>query len=736
MKRIILCADGTGNQGGVTPDTNVFRIFNDVAKKDKNGIKQITYYDKGVGTSSNKILGGITGAFGFGLKRNIRDLYEFLARNYNHGDEIYLFGFSRGAATARAFAGMVQACGLISLYTNADGDPDKRQRKLESKFQKEINEAMEFYVNNGVKSKTSLDVAPPENLTQSWGNTYLPSSKVPIKFIGVWDTVSALGFPKDWSWIFNRFFYALDKASDFVWHHTFYNYQLSEQVENVYHALALDDERRTFHPRVWREEKNPSSIENFLRPQHIEQVWFSGVHSNVGGGYARDGLSFVTLDWMIKRAVVHGLAFKEGVEEAALQDANVHGKFYDSRAGLGIYYRYAPRNIKALCLDTHRVKADSIKIHESVFDRMRQVTENYAPGQLPFRFQIVSSEVDAKARDCQAAKDQQTWNEITENIAKPVDYRRGLYTIFAESSMLVFLFSWYFWVLTPGLEFSGDGDLVRHIADIFQYVVPQFMEGLVTYAVSKYSLIGLSFAAYVYVLYKIRTCLKHQTDFFCRQARDHLINQEPSASNDEWLDSVKTTNQRHKFFLVEGGGLALALFSLLLIVANIFATVQSDRTRNCGDFSGQVVNHVNKCAVKTMVDANQYLNNSGLVLEKGVKYRVDFNEKQRWMDAGQQATPTGWEPAETGVAKFFRKMLARDTNVELFHLMGAIYGECEDGYYCGEEFPIKAGEPFEATASGEFCTFANDLPFMYWNNSEEIEIRISRVSDEACKGED
>ena len=732
MKRIILCADGTGNKGGVTPDTNVFRIFNAVAKTDQNGIRQITYYDKGVGTSSNKFLSSITGAFGFGLNRNIRELYEYLARHYNHGDEIYLFGFSRGAATVRAFAGMVQTCGLLSLYHNPDDGPANRKRKLEADFQKEIDAAMAFYVDHGVQSRTSFKIPIPEKLTKLWGDSYTPSDQVPIKFIGVWDTVSALGFPKDWSWIFNRFFNLLDKTSDAVWPHRFYNYQLSERVENVYHALALDDERRTFHPRVWREEEKPDSNGKLLRPKNIEQVWFSGVHSNVGGGYVRDGLSFVTLNWMIKRAAVYGLAFKKDIAERVDQDANVHGKFYDSRAGLGLYYRYAPRNLEALCIETNKVKPGSIKIHESVFDRMEQVTENYAPGQFPFRFQITKSEVGAQPKACQAAKDPAVWKKVAADIAKYVDGRRRLYTIFAESTLLLFLFSWFFWVITPEFEFSGDGDWQRHLVDVLQYVVPEFMEGLMIYAVANHWVIGLVFAFYAASLYWIHEILKKRTDFSCRQARDHLIVQEPAASNGEGKSSEEAISKHYKFLLVEGAGMILVAISMILISVNLLATFQGEPARICGDFSDQVVKRVSACGATTIVEANQYWNNSGLLLEEGVRYRVDIKDGETWRDARQEATATGWNKPETGLLKLLREMFARDTSKGLFHLLGAVHGKCEDGRACGYQFPIENGKSFMATDSGEFCAFANDLPFMYWNNRGEIEISISRVSEEPC----
>ena len=109
-KNIILCADGTGNKGGYTPSSNVYRIYNAININDN---PQIRFYDNGVGTEKNKYYRGLAGAFGLGFKSNVIDLYVYLSKNYKPGDQVYLFGFSRGAATVRAFTGFIATCGLI-----------------------------------------------------------------------------------------------------------------------------------------------------------------------------------------------------------------------------------------------------------------------------------------------------------------------------------------------------------------------------------------------------------------------------------------------------------------------------------------------------------------------------------------------------------------------------------------------------------------------------------------------
>lgn len=276
-KNIILCSDGTGNKGGYGADTNVFKLYN--AVDIHNAKTQITFYDDGVGTSTNKYIRAVTGAFGLGFGRNIRDFYAFLARNYDPGDDIYLFGFSRGAATVRAFAGMIQECGLLDVDEKFCKSPneDEKLEFDEKKFQALVNKAFKAYekigtdLSKAIEFKTKYAVKDPESA---------PDGELKIKMIGVWDTVSALGFPQDWSWFVNWIFYAVEKLSDLIFPHSFYNYQLNKNVENVHHAIAVDDERKTFHPKVWNETRTD-------RPKNIEQVWFAGVHSNVGGGLSQ-----------------------------------------------------------------------------------------------------------------------------------------------------------------------------------------------------------------------------------------------------------------------------------------------------------------------------------------------------------------------------------------------------------------------------------------------------------------
>jgi len=249
-KNMTLCSDGTGNKGGTGSDTKVFKLYHAI-KGGPNKRDQISIYNNGVGTASFSVLRGIGGATGLGFRRNVRDLYEFASRHNKAGEDIYGFGFSRGAATIRAFASMVYHCGLVQRYMkDAEGNEIVSDEDV---FQGQVDVAMASYVSRAGKSKPIRE----------------GRLKVNIEFLGLWDTVSALGFPQ---------LSLLDSLVNLVRRHKFCDYQPTETVKHVFHAVAIDDERRTFWPMIWDETK-------FGDGQNIEQVWFPGMHSNFGGGY-------------------------------------------------------------------------------------------------------------------------------------------------------------------------------------------------------------------------------------------------------------------------------------------------------------------------------------------------------------------------------------------------------------------------------------------------------------------
>ena len=329
-KNIVLCSDGTGNTPGKGRGTNVWKLYLAVDRHDHEENparpRQIAFYDDGVGTEGIRFFRILGGAFGLGLSRNIRQLYAHLVLNYEPGDKVFLFGFSRGAFTVRSLAGMICQCGLL-----------KRDDYL-GKSIKERNKLLKRIL----RAYRSEDKDAGKNIREALG-----LRSIEIEFIGVWDTVDAVGMPFDDL-----------KAVDRIWRKVFgvrlwgfHDQVLSSKVKRGCQALAIDDERRTFHPNVWEPREG------------IEQVWFAGVHSNVGGGYPKEGLSNVALYWMFLQAKEAGLRFLPYCIHAAHDQANVHAKLYDSRVGLAAYYRYKPRNIEALCGN------GNVKVHVTAADR-------------------------------------------------------------------------------------------------------------------------------------------------------------------------------------------------------------------------------------------------------------------------------------------------------------------------------------------------------------------------------
>lgn len=301
MKRIITCSDGTWNkpntiEKGKPVRTNVQKLFDYILSRDDKGMTQIKYYDAGIGAAGSWITRVFHGATGKGIDENILDMYKFIAWNFEHDgdieDELFMFGFSRGAYTARSLAGLIRKCGIVK----------KNNLNL-------FEEAYKLYRNK--------NVAPDheEVIRFRKANSYEVSR---IKFIGVWDTVGALGIPLN----------AFQKINEKKY--SFYDTTLSSMVEHAYHAVSLDERRSNFRPTLWKKSKNAET-----RPfeQKLEQRWFAGVHSNVGGGYPDEGLADIALKWMITKALEADLALDLERIEADVKE-NVNGTLYNSKSGI------------------------------------------------------------------------------------------------------------------------------------------------------------------------------------------------------------------------------------------------------------------------------------------------------------------------------------------------------------------------------------------------------------------
>lgn len=339
MKRLVVCCDGTWNNpkqedNGIAAPTNVVKLYHALADEDANGIQQLKYYHPGVGGEDSGFIDEILGgALGVGISRHISSAYHWLGNNYEEGDEIYLYGFSRGAFTARSLGGMLSK-GLLNLRDVPSDESWKRVRTAYEKgyrnnlpsFENWAGRDWEFFNNNG---------------------------KTPIHFIGVWDTVGALGVPDDLE-ILNFF----DDKKKWQFHDT----KLGDNVATARHAMAMDEIRSTFSVTRWS---------NAVNHQDAKEVWFPGAHSDVGGGYAEADLSSGALLWMIEESSHKGLAFRDGIDQ--LVHANPLGIMHNSYKGMFEKLRSRPRNIPAV------IPQNSEEFHESVFIRQKFAPLEYAP---------------------------------------------------------------------------------------------------------------------------------------------------------------------------------------------------------------------------------------------------------------------------------------------------------------------------------------------------------------------
>lgn len=283
QKRLAIFMDGTWNS--VDSNTNVWRMRALCASKSRDGKPQLIYYALGV----NGFLGGL---FGQGLDENIRLAYEWLIENYRDGDEIFIFGFSRGAYTARSLAGLIAINGVLKA-----GSPIGIS-ELFDRYKKGDEESI-WKLNELDATKDTSKLTDQE----IWLLKYSQPAKV--KVVGVWDTVGSIGVAAgDIPGISSSSFDYLQTG-------------LRIHILNGYHALAIDEHREKFAPTIWDVHHPKDGNKVVAQPRNlsnVEQRWFVGAHANVGGGYQSDILAQAPLRWMMKKAESQGLSFRSEVD--------------------------------------------------------------------------------------------------------------------------------------------------------------------------------------------------------------------------------------------------------------------------------------------------------------------------------------------------------------------------------------------------------------------------------------
>jgi len=328
-KRIIICADGTWNhpEKDLSKDfpTNILKLARSISPTDTNNVPQQVFYDWGVGSYYDSFLGGVTG---HGLHKNILDNYRYIVQNYSPGDELFLFGFSRGSYTIRCLCGLINNCGILK----------KSNASL-------IEEVFKHYKND------DEDYRPNSSKSKEFRETHSHSSR-DIHFVGAWDTVGSMGIPLSFLGFFN------DKDE-------FYDTKLGNNVLTARHAMAIDEHRSDFEPTIWETRENIN----------IKQVWFAGAHSNIGGSYKADNdgslLSDIALLWMLKEANDAGLSTEEHLHNNIKE--NPLATLHNSRRNFYRIKKTFHRNIDH--------KNGEILIHNSVKQRWDQDSE-YRPPNL------------------------------------------------------------------------------------------------------------------------------------------------------------------------------------------------------------------------------------------------------------------------------------------------------------------------------------------------------------------
>ncbi|MGJ8651002.1 MAG: DUF2235 domain-containing protein [Opitutaceae bacterium] len=300
-KRIVICADGTWNRPEqLNKDqypTNVLKFARGISQQTTDDVKQVVFYDWGIGSYHDKATGG---GFGAGLEKNVMDCYRFLVHNYESGDEIYLFGFSRGAYTVRSLCGLINNC---SILKSSEG--------------KLVERAFDIY-----KTKKHK---PSGEFSREWREAHSVQQEVKVHFIGVWDTVGAMGLP------FSIFGLIKDK-------HLFYDRKLGSNIVTARHALCLDELRDDFEPTIWDPKDGVD----------LKQVWFAGVHSDVGGSYKPDSdgtvLADIPMTWLCEEAEQCGLVFEDYVKDVVLNPrARQHNEYKGKYKLLGKRQRVIPQ---------------------------------------------------------------------------------------------------------------------------------------------------------------------------------------------------------------------------------------------------------------------------------------------------------------------------------------------------------------------------------------------------------
>lgn len=768
-RNLIILSDGTGNSAAKITKTNIWRLFETI---DLETGDQLAFYDDGVGTGGFRLLRAVGGAFGFGLARNVRQLYEQLCRHYRGKDDhILLFGFSRGAFTVRVLSGMIRHCGIIDR-TSGETVRVWRWSRLRSEevsvatdegLRAAIRIAYRALRKRGDKARLStfyhairdvlFRVRTPR--TEAFRKQYAVSANQPMKFLGVFDTVSAYGLPVDEMAIaIHKYFVPL----------RFPDNNLSRRVEHAYQALALDEARHTFHPVLWTErEYRPGGAEGPVddRPQ---QAWFAGVHSDVGGGYANDRLSLVPAIWMIEQAIAKGgLKLRRSALDELKARATAQGEIHDSRRGMAAFYRYKPRILAKLGredLDGNgypEVQIDRFKIHHSVFERIRATGADYAPVGIPEDYDVVMPAssgkppkiVSADKAGFETAAERANRAILQKNIEDTIVRRRAAYfvTLILAVATLAIPF---LWLPNPGAVREG---LAATIAALMVWP-------LALTSVPGTERIELFWTQYPWLLFALlagfvaawlaSAALSASMQRQTQNAWNHLAGRQQAdpVARPQWVDAWRAMWGGAHFWWTKK---IMPLLLVIVLFAGVpaligwryamfqkygFASVCSAEQQQ--PEGGRNITFTTRTAGPRTVAFNTKATclDTGIEMTEGRYYVITIAVTEPWKDLDFAADPTGlrWSELSWGssIKMAAAAVMRRFWSEDWFALMGSI-GRAREFAFRIDAEPV-AGEAdtyawrFRAWRSGTLHLFVNDAitPWRdyYFNNSGTADITI------------
>jgi uncharacterized protein (DUF2235 family) len=807
-KNIVLLSDGTGNSSAAVFKTNVWRLFQILDLRDPNS--QIAFYDDGVGTSSFKFFAILGGVFGFGLKRNVIAIYSFCCRNYQPGDRIYCFGFSRGAFTIRIVAAMIASQGLVN-YDDNEADLARFAADAYRRYRRRFNGGILKYL-----GYAHVDLRGIRDQVIRWWrgirgqkvSAPAPRQIESIHFVGIWDTVDAYGGPIQ----------EMTRAIDYwIWPLSMPDHFMSAKVHRACHALALEDERDAFSPVIWDEryvrgtakvdgqEKtqwlfginydprseaakaaSPAPHERTDLPlkdrERISQVWFTGVHSDIGGGYPQDGLSYATLDWMLDKAKAYGLRYLDEPRELLLApQINPLDKLNDSRKGLAGYYRYKPRNV----LDIYReppykpsIRADASRvwrllrhlpdpqaeiladlhpsmpqtvppppkptIHGSVFERIQAGTDRYAPVVIPAHYKFtdeVGTAIEARhpvdPGDLRSHVQDDVWNWIW--------LRRVVYFLTVFATLFVVGIP-YFVIYWPGFGLGSVGGFVNPIVNAAASFLPGVLEPwFVAFRNAPgFVLIGV-IAVGVFLLLgaNLQKTIRDVARVAWHSPGSH----------------IKLTGWRAAVYRLRRFGIYPATFYVLthwifpaIIMWWLFWWLAFGAANTlgliCKGTGGVEVESATegnqavapKEAAKTPVvmETSNVCNATGMKVTRGETYRIKLTIGQPWMDDKIPTNPNGFDHQQASWLQLggapYRRLIWSNWFATILRVGGP--GLEEHLLDLKEEKDGAWTTTFESRSSGEIFLYVNDavisLPWIYgffywWNNHGTAEVKLEKL---------